>query len=42
MPYTVSDFTTPYKLTWCPGCVNFGIWASLRGVLVEMKDWIKL
>ncbi len=37
MPYTVSDFTTPYRPTWCPGCGNFGIWASLRRALVEMN-----
>lgn len=36
MPYTVSDFTTPHKPTWCSGCGNFGIWASLRRALVEL------
>lgn len=36
MSYTVSDFTSSYKPTWCPGCGNFGIWASLRRALVEL------
>ena len=37
MPYNVTDFTTPYKPTWCPGCGNFGIWASLRRALVDLN-----
>lgn len=34
---TVQDFTTPYKPTWCSGCGNFGIWASLRRALVGLS-----
>lgn len=31
-----TDFLTPIKPTWCPGCTNFGIWAALKKALVEL------
>lgn len=33
----VHDFETNIKPTWCPGCGNFGIWASLKGALTQCK-----
>jgi 2-oxoglutarate ferredoxin oxidoreductase subunit beta len=31
------SFITPNKPTWCPGCGNHTIWASLRGALAQLK-----
>lgn len=33
----VSDYTSPLKITWCPGCGNFGILAALKKALVELE-----
>ncbi|MDD5110535.1 MAG: thiamine pyrophosphate-dependent enzyme [Patescibacteria group bacterium] len=32
----ISDFSTTYKPTWCPGCGNFGIGVALRQALVSL------
>jgi len=32
-----TDFMTPIKPTWCPGCGNFGIWTALRQSLAELN-----
>lgn len=31
------DFSTKNKPTWCPGCGDFGIWASLKNAFVQMN-----
>lgn len=33
----VTDYNTSVQPTWCPGCGNFGIWASLKQSLVDQK-----
>lgn len=33
----VNDFSTGRFPTWCPGCGDFGIWAALKNVLVELN-----
>lgn len=33
---TPDDYNTPYKPTWCPGCGDFGIWASIKKALAEL------
>ncbi len=33
---SVNDFTSPIFPTWCPGCGDFGIWASIKNALVSM------
>lgn len=32
----IADFTTPYSPNWCPGCGDFGIWASIKNALVSL------
>ncbi|MFA6587660.1 MAG: 2-oxoacid:ferredoxin oxidoreductase subunit beta [Patescibacteria group bacterium] len=39
MPKTVkkiSDYETPMKPTWCPGCGDYGIWTALRMAIAEL------
>ena len=31
----LSDLSSPIFPTWCPGCGDFGIWASLKQAIVE-------
>jgi 2-oxoglutarate ferredoxin oxidoreductase subunit beta len=31
------DFSTKNKPTWCPGCGDFGIWASIKNAFVKMN-----
>lgn len=33
----LEDYNTGRKITWCPGCGNFGIHASLKQALVNLK-----
>ena len=33
---TLAGLNTPHKITWCPGCGNFGILSAVRGALVEL------
>lgn len=32
-----NDFDSPDKITWCPGCGDFGILAALKSALAEME-----
>jgi 2-oxoglutarate ferredoxin oxidoreductase subunit beta len=34
----MSDFDSPAKNTWCPGCNNFGILAAVKQVLAELVN----
>lgn len=34
---TPQDYNTVYPPTWCPGCGNFGIWASIKNALAELS-----
>jgi len=34
---TVDDYTSPNFPTWCPGCGDWGIWASIKHSLVEQR-----
>lgn len=33
---TIQEFNSPNLATWCPGCGNFSIWASIKAALVEL------
>lgn len=33
----ITDFNTPGKPTWCPGCGNFGILMALKQAMVELN-----
>ncbi|MBS7632503.1 2-oxoacid:ferredoxin oxidoreductase subunit beta [Candidatus Bathyarchaeota archaeon] len=33
---SLQDLNTSKKITWCPGCGNFGIIAAFKGALVEL------
>ena len=33
---SANDFTTPNFPNWCPGCGDFGIWAAVKGALVQL------
>src|SRR5579872_3009299 len=33
----LEDYTSPVFPTWCPGCGDFGIWASLKNALVSLQ-----
>jgi len=33
----ISDYSTTYRPTWCPGCGNYGIWAAVRRAFVALK-----
>lgn len=33
----INKFNTNQKITWCPGCGNFGIWTALKQALVKLK-----
>lgn len=35
------ELTTPEKPTWCPGCGNFSIWASVKQALTRIKINLK-
>ncbi len=37
MKLKITDLTTPHNPTWCPGCGDFGIWASIKNALVELN-----
>lgn len=37
MPHTDASLHSPIHPTWCPGCGDFGIWASLRRAIVELQ-----
>jgi len=32
----LKDLNTPARVTWCPGCGNFGILSAFKGALVEL------
>lgn len=32
-----SDYNTPVKPTWCPGCGNFGLWGALKNALAGLQ-----
>jgi 2-oxoglutarate ferredoxin oxidoreductase subunit beta len=32
----LKDLDTPARVTWCPGCGNFGILSAFKGALVEL------
>ena len=34
---SITDYNARTALTWCPGCGNFGIIASLKKALAELK-----
>jgi 2-oxoglutarate ferredoxin oxidoreductase subunit beta len=34
---SMSDFSTGCTPTWCPGCGDFGIWASIKSAVVQMN-----
>lgn len=34
----LTDLSTPYFPTWCPGCGNFTIWAAFKNACVQ-KGW---
>ncbi len=33
----LSDLNTEEKITWCPGCSNFGILTAMKNAIVELK-----
>lgn len=35
---TEKDFSTPYELTWCPGCPNFAMLAVMKKVLAKLSN----
>ncbi|HLC44259.1 MAG TPA: 2-oxoacid:ferredoxin oxidoreductase subunit beta [Patescibacteria group bacterium] len=36
-PLRAEDFNSEHFPTWCPGCGDFGIWASLKNALVKLN-----
>lgn len=37
MSHTASTLQSPIFPTWCPGCGDYGIWASLKSAIVQMQ-----
>lgn len=37
MPHTQQTLKSPIFPTWCPGCGDFGIWASLKQAIVQLQ-----
>lgn len=37
MPHTPASLQSPIFPTWCPGCGDFGIWASLRQAITQLQ-----
>ncbi|TFG10214.1 2-oxoacid ferredoxin oxidoreductase [Candidatus Heimdallarchaeota archaeon] len=35
--YTLKDYESNFKPTWCPGCGNFSQWRALRQALIELE-----
>lgn len=35
-PLKIQDYTSSYKLTWCPGCGNYAIFTATRNALIAL------
>jgi len=35
--YTLKDYESDFKPTWCPGCGNFSQWRAIRQALIELE-----
>lgn len=35
--FTIKDYESNFKPTWCPGCGNFSQWRAIRQALIELE-----
>ncbi|MHA2357287.1 MAG: 2-oxoacid:ferredoxin oxidoreductase subunit beta [Candidatus Heimdallarchaeaceae archaeon] len=35
--FTIKDFESSFKPTWCPGCGNFAQWRGIRQAIIDLK-----